>query len=721
MPETFFTQSWYRVAGLRPRIASHVTVARHRYGDQSWYVLSDPLSGRVHRVTPAAYLFVARMDGIQTVDDVWQGLVAEMDNDAPGQEAVVSLLMQLHGADLLAGDITPDAAELLSRRDRFSRTVWVRNLRSPLSMQFPLFNPDRFLTRTLPLVRPLFSRTAFLAWLVLTIAALLTVGRHWSELTEGLVDRVLGAEGLLAVALCYPVIKVLHELGHGYAAKRFGCEVREMGIMLLVLFPVPYVDASPSAALRSRWQRAGVAAAGIIVELTIASIATLVWAMLEPGVARAVAFNVMVLGGVSTLLVNGNPLLRFDGYYVLSDVLAVPNLAQRGVRYIGYLINRYAFRMPALGQFMAARHERIAMLIYTPLASCYRLLITLGVSIFVATHYFLIGVAIGGYAIAMSILLPLGKALWQVAVGARYRICRGRAAGLTFGTIAVAAVLVLAVPAPVHTTAEGVIWVPHDAIVRAGTDGFVRRVDVRPGARVEQGATLMELEHPIAEAKLRVTEAKVHELEAKYRAEWVNDRIAAEVTKYELTQAAATMERERHRIGQETITARAGGTFNAVRPVTNLEGRYVKDGEIVGYVTPASGRVARVVVPQADIELVRDRLSDVVIRLADRRTDLKSFVVRAVPAADQEVPSQALAASNGGEVATDPRDTKGTKAFERLFQFDVALPDAGAGSAALAASGFGARVFVRFDYRWEPIGAMLYRRVRQSLLNRFEV
>jgi putative peptide zinc metalloprotease protein len=719
------------VAGLRPRVASHVTVARHRYGSQAWYALSDPASGRVHRVTPAAYLFAARLDGQRTVDAIWQEMVAEMDTEAPSQEAVINLLMQLHGADLLAGDIPPDAAELLSRRDRLTRSIWIRNLRSPLSMQIPLINPDRFLTRTLPLVQPLFSWFSLVAWLALMAAALMTVGQHWSELTENILDRVMATQGLFALALCYPVIKVLHELGHGYAAKRLGCEVREMGVMLLVLFPVPYVDASTSAALPGKWQRAGVAAAGIIVELTLAAIAALVWASAEPGVVRAAAFNVMLIGGVSTVLINGNPLLRFDGYYVLSDVVEVPNLTQRGVRYLGYLINRYAFRVPSLPVFTAAGHERVTMLIYTPLSWCYRLLVLVGVATFVAANYFVIGVAIGAFTLTVGFTLPAAKALWRVAMGPQYRLCRGRAAGLTFGAIALAVAVVLTVPAPVHSTAEGVIWVPRDAIVRAGTDGFVRGVAAGPGAHVAAGDTLFVLEHPIAEAKLRVTAARVDELEAKYTAEWVDDRIAAEVTKYELTQEKAALAREQYRISRQTVAAASEGTFNAVRPAADMMGRYVKVGEIMGYVTPTSGRVARVVVPQSDIELVQNHLVDVRIRLADRHTDLRSSVVRAVPAAEEDIPSQALAAVNGGTIATDPRDGKSTKAFERLFQFDVALPDTRAGmgtgtvadaadALALAASGFGARVFVRFDFSWEPLGTTLYRRLRQTLLRRFE-
>jgi putative peptide zinc metalloprotease protein len=305
-------------------------------------------------------------------------------------------------------------------------------------------------------------------------------------------------------------------------------------------------------------------------------------------------------------------------------------------------------------------------------------------------------------------------------MGPQYRACRGRAAGLTFGAIAVVAAAILAVPAPVHSTAEGVIWVPREAIVRAGTDGFVLNVAAAPGAPVAQGAALFMLEHPVAEAKLKVTAAHVQELEAKYAAEWVTDRIAAEVTKFELSQERASLAREQYRISREVVEAPAGGTFNAVRPADDMVGRYVRMGEIMGYVTPASGRVARVVVPQSDIGLVRDRLVDVRVRLADRNTDLVSSVVRAVPAAEQTVPSQALAESNGGAISIDPRDTKGTKAFERLFQFDVALPDTGPDVPVLAASGFGARVFVRFDFAWEPLGAMIYRRVRQGLLSRFE-
>ena len=714
MAERFFSDHWYRVAGLRPRVPPHVRVERHRYGSQAWYAMHDPLAGRVHRVTPSAYLFVARLDGRRTVDEIWQGLVAELDMEAPGQETIVQLLMQLHGADLLAADITPDAAELLARRDRQSRSLWARNLRSPLSQQYPLIDPDRFLTRTMPLVRPLLGRVGLLLWLALLVAGLVTAGQHWAELSENVWDRVMASEGLLALALCYPVVKALHELGHGYAAKHFGCEVREMGVMLLVGFPVPYVDASASAALRSKWQRAGVAAAGIMVELALAAVAALVWAAAEPGLVRAAAFNVMLIGGASTLVVNGNPFLRFDGYYVLADLLEVPNLGQRSTRYMGHLMNRYAFGVPGLPAFSATLWERGVMLLYAPLSWAYRMTVMAGVALFVAANYFILGVAAAIVSVGTGLVWPLAKALWRVATSPLYRQRRPRAAGLTFGAIAAAAAVLLAVPAPLHSTTEGVVWLPEDAIVRAGADGFVRQVLAAPGDTVGPGAPLLALEHAIADARLRVTAAKVEELQARYAAEWVTDRTTAEATRFELAQEAAALVREQARQGRRVVVAPAAGLFHLVRPGPDMAGRFVKEGEVVGYVTPAGHRVARIVVPQADIGLVRDRLAGVSVRLGDKATDLPSSLIRAVPSGREELPAQALSRSAGGQVSADPRDSRGLKAFERHFQFDIALPDTD------VATGFGARVYVRLDYAWEPLGWIVYRRVRQALLTRFE-
>ena len=307
MANAFLSQNWYRVKALKPCLRAHVQLRRHRYLGQAWYVLNDLLTGKVHRFNPATYLFIGRLQGHETVDQIWTEVAAQLDEEAPAQDDIISMLGQLDAADLIQCDVTPDTTELFARHQKQSRMLIKQNSMSPMSFRLPLIDPDAFLNRTAFLFRPLIQGYGVGLWLMLVLPALFLVGQYWSELTENLSDRVFAAKNLLLIALCYPFVKVLHELWHAYVAKVFGAEVREMGVMFLVFFPIPYVDVTASAAFKRKWQRAYVAAAGILMEVFIAAIAFYVWRYLEPGLARAIAYNIMLIAGVSTVIVNGDP------------------------------------------------------------------------------------------------------------------------------------------------------------------------------------------------------------------------------------------------------------------------------------------------------------------------------------------------------------------------------------------------------------------------------
>jgi putative peptide zinc metalloprotease protein len=143
-------------------------------------------------------------------------------------------------------------------------------------------------------------------------------GQHWSELTENVTDRLLATENLLLLSLVFPIVKVLHELGHGYATKVYGGAVHELGVLFLMGMPTPYVDASASSSLRSKYRRALVGAGGMIVECFVAALAFYGWLLMEPGAVRTFCFNVVAVAGISTIVFNGNPLMRYDGYYIYS-------------------------------------------------------------------------------------------------------------------------------------------------------------------------------------------------------------------------------------------------------------------------------------------------------------------------------------------------------------------------------------------------------------------
>jgi putative peptide zinc metalloprotease protein len=338
--DALFSPSWYRVAALKPRIRAHAVIHRHAYRDKVWFVLQDHAAGRSHRFSPAAHHFIGLMDGERTVQQMWEAASAHLGDAAPTQEEVIRLLGQLHSADALLCDVPPDSMEVFRRHQRHERMEWRRRLWTPLALRFPLIDPDRFLERTLPVVRPLFGWLGALLWLAVVGTGMVLAASHWTDLTENVMDRVLAPQNLLLLWLVYPAVKALHELGHAYATKRWGGEVHEIGIMLLVLTPVPYVDASASWGFRDKYQRMVVGAAGIGVELFLGSLALFVWLSVEPGAVSSVAYNVMLISGISTLLFNGNPLLRFDGYYVLADAIEIPNLGTRANKYLGYLFQR---------------------------------------------------------------------------------------------------------------------------------------------------------------------------------------------------------------------------------------------------------------------------------------------------------------------------------------------------------------------------------------------
>jgi putative peptide zinc metalloprotease protein len=706
---------WYRVAELRPRLHAGLHISRQRYRGRSWYVLHNPATGRSHRFTPATYALIDGMDGSRTLDELWLGLVESLGDHAPSQGDVIQLLHQLHAADVLHVGGLPELNETLERRRKQARPAWVRSLVTPMSMRFPLWDPSRFVNGTWPFVRWLISPLGAALWLAFVLPAAVLAARHWNELTVNLADRVLGLENLLLLWLTYPVVKFLHELGHAYAVRRGGGQVHEMGIMLLVFAPVPYVDASSSSAFRSKWARIGVAAAGILTELFVAALAMFVWAAAEPGIVRAMAFNVLLLCGASSLLFNANPLLRFDGYYVLCDLVEIPNLAQRANQYLQYLFRRHVYRDHEAQSPAHGRAEAVWMGLYAPASWVYRVFITLGIALFIAGKYFFIGVLLALWTVVGMFVVPLAKGVMHLAGQAQFNHQRRRAIGLTSGVVAAILAFVCFVPMPYTTVADGVVWTPRNAEVRVETGGFVDRLFVDGGAEVEPGEPLVELRDPELAANLWASEARVEQYATKYASEMFADRLQAAVTQQTLATERAALERLQARDAGLVAQAGRRGTWRVANP-QDLYGRYYEQGALLGFVLSGQSRTIRVVVPQGEADLVRNRTQRIEVRLVDRPWQtFRAKLSRDVPAASDLLPTKALTLDGGGPFATDPRDSSGLKTLTRTFQFDLdLLTDA----SDLA---FGSRAYVRFEHRARPIAAQVYHSVRQVLLAHLEV
>jgi putative peptide zinc metalloprotease protein len=710
-----FSASWYRVAELRPRLRRHALVHRQSYRGQTWHVLQDRAGEQFHRLSPPAYLVVGLMDGRRTVQEIWDVASTRLGDDAPTQDEVIQLLSQLHAADLLQSEAPPHGAELGERGARAERRRLLARLGSLVSWRVPLLDPERLLRALAPAVSPLWSRWGAALWLAVVAPAAVLLAAHWTDFTHGVVDRALAPANLALLWLLFPVIKALHELGHATATKAFGGEVHDMGVMLILLTPVPYVDATAAWAFPDRWARAAVGAAGMLVELLIAAGALYVWLAAEPGLVRALAFDAILVAGISTVLFNANPLLRFDGYYILCDVLELPNLRARAGAYWRYLCERRLFGRRDAEPPVATAGERAWFVLYAAGAAAYRVLVLAAIVLLVIGWSFWLGALLAAAGAVAWGLVPLGRGVVFLVSSPRLRTVRARALLVTATAVAAIAWLVVVWPAPYRTRAEGVIWVPDEANVRAGADGFVERVVAAPGARVRAGDVLLVLGDPAVGARIRELEARRREILARLDEQRHGDLVRAGMLREELVYVEQSVAEARARAAELTVRSRAAGAFVVPSP-EDLPGRFVRKGELIGYAVELDRVTVRAVVPQEAVELVRHRMAGVDVRLAEQLdVVVPGAIWRAVPGGSERLPAPALGTEGGGQVAIDPRDRQGLTAMTRHFQVDIELPTA---SRRLNVGG---RAYVRFDHGREPLAAQWYAHVRRLFLARFNV
>jgi putative peptide zinc metalloprotease protein len=717
MQRSIFSQSWFSVADLKPRLIPQARINRHVYRQQVWFVVQDLSGGRFHRLSPGAHALVMKMDGTQTLQTLWEQANQSASADLCTQNEVVELLVQLHAANLLQADSTPDSAALFERFKRQRQQKLKQWLFNPMSLKLPLLDPDGFLNRCMPQLAWCFGWSGLLLWLAVVLPALVCAGQNWGELTLNLSDRVLSSSNLLVIALVYPVVKTLHELGHAFATKHWGGAVHEMGLMFLVFAPVPYVDASSSSSFSSKYQRAVVAAAGMLVELFVAALAMYVWLLTEPGVVRAIAFNVMLIAGVSTLVVNGNPLLRYDAYYILTDLVELPNLAQRGPKYLTYLWDKYLFGVhdSETAPPTESAAERRLLLLYTPLAWCYRTFVTLSITLFIAGEFFIIGIVLALWGVFTLVGVPMWKAYQHVATSPLLQRRRAQAVKVSLLLILALLLFGFTFPMPLHTRAQGVVWLPDESILHAQGSGFFLPWMQTPGGEVDRGTALYLLEDALLASELEVSRAKLAELQAKYRAEQFTNTAKAALSFSQLEQARKVLLRIEDRASKMLGRAQVAGTLVASK-AQDMPGQYYKKGDLLGYVLDTKELMVRVVVQQDDIDLVRNHWRSAHLRLARRVEKIhEATLVREVSGSVDELPSPALGLSGGGLIPTSPNDPNGIKTMGRVFLIDLKLPPDTLPPA------FGERVHVRFEHGFEPPAIQGLRRLRQLFLSRFGV
>jgi putative peptide zinc metalloprotease protein len=713
MSESIFSAHWYRVANLKPMLRENTAIARHVYRGQTWYVLQNRLNGRSHRFNAASYAFIGQMDGHRTVQQIWDNAGKRSGGVVPTQDETIRLLARLHDTDLVQSDILPALVERFRQAEDLPEKKWKQRVSNPLAVRFPLWDPDRFLAKWAFLTSFLFTRAALGVWLLIVVVAVIAAMMHRAELAASLADRLWLPDNLLMLWLIYPLVKIFHELGHAFAVKKWGGEVHETGILLLALTPIPYVDATSSAFFPEKQRRLAVVAAGVMVEMLLAAIALFVWLNVETGLISAAAYNVMLIGGISTLLFNGNPLMRYDGYYALADLIEIPNLSRRANGYLGYLVQRHLLGIESARSPVTAPGEAGWFLFYGPVSFCYRIAILVALVWLVSDRFFFAGIVIALWGAGVLLVVPAFRSVYRFLNNPQVRRRPLRPAAIGAGTVLALLLLLVILPLPLRTTTQGVVWLPEQSAVRAGTACEVVEVLAPAGQVVARNAPLIKGSDPFLEAELAVCRAWLDELYARYNALPMQDRVNRKIMLEEIERAKGDLGQVAEKMEKLLIRSPEQGNYVLIDE-RNLPGRFVRQGELLGYIVGQHRPTIRAVVRQSHIGLVRDRVTGVEVRLSENMSKpLRAQIVRSVPSAVQNLPAAALGAAGGGQIPVDPSDPDGLRAMESLFQLDLSLPE------QVNDLHIGARVHVRFEHGHMPLALQWYRTVRQLFLSKF--
>ncbi len=707
---------WQRLESLRPSLPRHIHIQRRDYSGERWYILQDKSNGRFHRLTPSAWRLISAMDGRNSLRQVLASAAhAEfyIDKDEiPTRNDLIHLLQYLHVADLLVCDLPPNTQELFARREQKKQQRWLRLFMNPLTWNIPLGNPDRLLNKLMPVARLLASRTMGIVWLLVVGYALLQMGVHWTQLTQGHLDRLLSPSNLFLLWLTYPCFKVLHELGHGLFTKVWGGQVNDCGFVFVVGTPLPYVDASAATGFQSKRQRLMVGAAGMAVELFLAALALLMWLQLPNGFLRDFLYNIMIIGGVSTLFFNGNPLMRFDGYHLLTDACDLPNLATRANQQFSYLLRRYAYGVSGVFSPAVNNREAVLLTVYSVAAFAYRLLMLFVIILLVANYFPTLGLVIGCWLLFFQLLWPALKALNYLLRDKQLASKRHRALGVTAAGVVAAIVFLVAAPMPMSTSVEAVLWLPDEARVKVESSGEVEQVLVADGATVAQGQELVYLSNPALVAHLATQQARLREYEARYQQAWVEDRAQARLFEQDLKAIGAEIELLQARVENLVVRSPSSGIFRVTR-LHHLPGSFLRQGDEFALIEKPDLVRVRAALLQDEVGLLKQTSSISVKFASSPLHTIAAEMAQEVPVASLELPSQILGAQGGGRLAVDVTHPSGVRVKEKVFLLDITLSD------FVQSGHYGERAYVRFQHPAEPLAAQWYRALQQVFIRHF--
>ncbi len=569
-----------RAVHVSPR--TELEVSRHVFRGEPSYVIRDPISFRSHRLSEHDYQVFVAISVRDSLETIFSRLRDQKAVDASQEAAFYRFVLELGQLGLLNLPLS-DGKNLYARFARRKQTERQGRLWSLLFLRVPLVCPDRFLDATVHLVAPLFTRYALYLWSIGVITCGCLIASRAEEFRHPL-NTLLASNNLPWLWALLVGLKVIHEFGHAYACKRFGGNVPEMGAYLVLFTPCAYVDASSSWGFTRRLERVIVGLGGMYFESIAAIFATLVWAVAEPGPFRQLAQSVLLLASVVTVGFNANPLMKYDGYYILSDVLGLPNLRGEAHQQLLMVLHRWLFRRtdetapdtPIIGWLVA----------FGAVAALYKWLLFGGILVAIAWKIPVIGI---GVACAYALRTFQQLAMWVIYYLRRESTSAAhRRVAVSLISVGVALVaLLLCLPVPWSFRGTGVVAREQEQLVRPEVNGFLVQSFAQDGKSVNAGEPLFQLEAPELLARHAAQRAQVAELEYQFREQLGKSPEAAASAQIQLQHAQVELDALAKEVERLVVRAPMDGELSDLRKYVD-PGQYVRPGQPLARVV--SGR-----------------------------------------------------------------------------------------------------------------------------------
>lgn len=639
------------ISTARPRLRRDVRTHYQEYRGKPSYIIEDTSKGKFFHVGYPEHQFIQSFDGYTTISEALARNAATQGDEALTEAQGDQLLRWLIDSDLLESETSSQGER---RREQWTKQK-DKQQKNPIAkvmfFKVPLGCPDRLLARIEPFLGWIFALPCFLLWLGLVVYTAVQLTPQWDSFVSAS-GQVIAPDNWIRIIAIYAVLKVLHEFGHGLATKRFGGPVPEWGVQLLAFVtPLAFVDASASWKLSSKWKRITVSAAGMYVEIAIACFCILGWLNTDSGVLNTSLHSAVIAATFVTVLFNANPLMRFDGYYIMLDFLGIPNLGTKGQQFIKWVGKKVILGMEDLTMPVAARQHPVAVPVYGVLAALWKIVIWIGIMIIVSLLFKGAGLVL---AIA-SVLVMLGTSLYKLfkflfKVGTGPKLSRS----LPRLGIFLLVLFCLFTFVRINPTGKAVAVVEYSdrEILRAGVRGKVVEVLVREGEDVKRGDLLVQLRNTDEEIEFQKFEIELNSARIRARAYYQREDLPAYQAELEtIAGLEQKLLESRAYLAALNVTSPVDGVV-AGRLFDSLPGQWIEVGDEILSVIPNDRKEFLISFRQDDIDSIADQVGrQVRVLLRGRSDPIEGEIERIESRATRALPHEVMAASNGGPLA----------------------------------------------------------------------